>query len=71
LLFGFVHALNTVDYFHSRFDFGWSYGLQAVVEGLVFGALRAKTGSVWPGAITHGLVDVFARIPRLRLGAYG
>jgi len=54
LLFGFIHALNTVDYFHGRFDFGWSYGSEAFAEGILYGGIRAKTGSVLPGAITHG-----------------
>jgi len=65
LLFGLVHALNTVDYFHGRFDFGWSMGVQSIFVGLFFGCIRAKTGSVLPGAIIHGLSDVFARIPNL------
>ena len=65
LLFGLVHALNTVDYFHGRFDFGLWYGVQVFVEGLFFGLIRAKTGSVLPGAIMHGLSDVFARIPNI------
>ncbi|HWX22061.1 MAG TPA: CPBP family intramembrane glutamic endopeptidase [Candidatus Binatia bacterium] len=65
LLFGLVHALNTVDYFGGRFDFGWSYGLQNVFTGLFFGCIRARTGSVLPGAIVHGLQDAFARIPSL------
>jgi membrane protease YdiL (CAAX protease family) len=67
LLFGLIHSLNTVDYFQGRFDFGWSYGLEAFAEGILFGGIRAKTGSVLPGAITHGLLDVFARIPKLLL----
>ncbi len=60
LLFGLVHALNTVDYFHGRFDFGFSMGLQSVVVGLFYGLIRSKTGSVIPGAIMHGLSDIFA-----------
>lgn len=65
LLFGFIHALNTVDYFNGRFDFGWAYGAQNIFTGLFFGLLRARTGSVLPGAIVHGLQDTFARIPGL------
>jgi membrane protease YdiL (CAAX protease family) len=65
LLFGLIHALNTVDYFGGRFDFGWAYGVQNVFTGLFFGCLRAKTASVFPGAIVHGLNDAFARIPNL------
>lgn len=65
LLFGLIHALNTVDYFHGRFDFGWAYGLQNIATGLFYGCIRAKTGSVFPGAVIHGLTDAFARIPNL------
>jgi membrane protease YdiL (CAAX protease family) len=60
LFFGLVHALNTVDYFHGSFDFGWSMGLQSVVVGLFYGLVRSKTGSVIPGAVMHGLSDIFA-----------
>jgi membrane protease YdiL (CAAX protease family) len=65
LLFGLIHALNTVDYFGDRFDFAWAYGAQNVVTGLFYGCVRARTGSVLPGAIVHGLQDTFARIPNL------
>jgi len=68
LLFGFIHALNTVDYFHGRFDFGWSYGVEGCVQGLLFGCIRAKAGSVLPGAVTHGLLDAFARLPKVFFG---
>jgi CAAX protease family protein len=60
LLFGLVHALNTVDYFHGRFYFGWSMGLQSVVVGLFYGLIRSRTDSVIPAAIMHGLSDIFA-----------
>jgi CAAX protease family protein len=65
LMFGLIHALNTVDYFAGRFDFGWWYGVQNIFAGLFFGCVRAKTGSVLPGAILHSFEDVFARIPNL------
>ncbi len=65
LLFGFVHVLDTVDYFAGHFDFGWGYGVQNFFEGLFYGCVRAKTGSVLPGAIMHGFGDVFARISNL------
>lgn len=65
LLFGFLHALNTVDYFNGRFDFAWGYGIQSVFAGLYYGVLRERTGSVLAGAVTHGTVDVLARIPAL------
>lgn len=67
LLFGFVHALDSVDYFAGHFDFGWGYGAQTFFEGLFFGCLRAKTGSILPGAILHGFGDAFARIANLLL----
>jgi membrane protease YdiL (CAAX protease family) len=63
LFFALIHALNTVDYYHGKFDFGWWYGLQNLLTGLFFGLLRSRTGNVLPGAIVHGLQDVFARIP--------
>jgi membrane protease YdiL (CAAX protease family) len=65
LLFGFVHALNTVDYFHGRYDFGWRMGVQNIFSGLFYGLIRARTGSILPGAIEHGLSDVLARVPNL------
>jgi membrane protease YdiL (CAAX protease family) len=65
LLFGLVHALNTVDYFHGRYAFGWRTGLQSVFSGMFYGLIRARTGSVLPGAIEHGLSDVLVRIPEL------
>jgi uncharacterized protein len=65
LLFGFIHALNTVDYFHGRWHFAWGYGLQSVFVGLYYGVLRERTGGVWAGAVTHSIVDVLARLPGL------
>jgi membrane protease YdiL (CAAX protease family) len=65
LLFGFIHALNTVDYFAGRFDFAWRWMLTNFASGLFFGVLREKTRSILPGAIIHGLSDVLAQIPTL------
>jgi len=65
LLFGLVHALNTVDYFHGRFDWGWWFGAQSVCVGSFFGLCRTRTGSVLPGSVIHGIGDCFARIPNL------
>jgi len=65
LLFGLVHVLNPVDYFHGRFVFDWWWGVVTFILGLFFGCVRAKTGSVLPGAIMHGMLDAFARIPYL------
>jgi membrane protease YdiL (CAAX protease family) len=62
ILFGFVHALNTVDYYHGRFDFGWWFGAQSVATGIFFGLLRARLSSVWPAAVVHGLGDTLSRL---------
>src|SRR5262249_25915115 len=43
LLFGLVHALNTVDYFPGRYDFGWRMGIQSVFSGIFYGLLRSCT----------------------------
>lgn len=63
MLFGLVHALNTVDYFHGQFHFNWPLGFVECFEGAVFAIMREETGSVFPGAIAHGLGDVLTRIP--------
>jgi len=65
LLFGFIHALNTVDYFNGRFEFAWLWLGTNFVTGLFFGCLRERTGSVLPGAIIHGVQDVLAEVPGL------
>jgi membrane protease YdiL (CAAX protease family) len=69
VLFGLIHALNTVDYFSGRWDFGWWYGLGTTIVGLFYGYLRARTGRVWAGAVTHGLVDTYATVPGILLGS--
>jgi uncharacterized protein len=65
LLFGFIHALNTVDYFSGQFHFAWLWMLVNFFSGLFLGVLRERTGSVLPGAIVHGLGDVFGSLPAL------
>lgn len=65
LLFGFIHALNTVDYFAGRFHFAWLWMLVNSFAGLFLGVLRERSGSIFPGAIIHGLGDVFGSIPAL------
>jgi membrane protease YdiL (CAAX protease family) len=65
VLFGFIHVLNTVDYFGGRFDFAWSWWLPNFASGLFFGFLREKTKSVLAGSIIHGLLDVLASVPAL------
>jgi membrane protease YdiL (CAAX protease family) len=65
LLFGFIHVLNTVDYFTGRWDFAWWWGLPNFVSGLFYGCLRQKTGSIVAGGVHHGLADVMASVPAL------
>jgi membrane protease YdiL (CAAX protease family) len=65
LLFGFIHVLNTVDYFGGRWDFAWWWWLPNFVTGLLYGCLREKTGSILAGGVYHGLTDVLAEIPAL------
>jgi membrane protease YdiL (CAAX protease family) len=65
LLFGFIHALNRVDYFAGRFDFAWWWMVANFAAGLFHGLLREKTRSILPGAIIHGLSDVLAQAPTL------
>jgi membrane protease YdiL (CAAX protease family) len=65
LLFGFVHALNTVDYFAGRYTFAWGFGAATVGAGLLYGCLRESTGSVVAGAVAHAIVDVLVIVPGL------
>jgi membrane protease YdiL (CAAX protease family) len=65
LLFGFIHVLNTVDYFNGRWDFAWWWWLPAFVSGLFYGCLRESTNSIVAGSVHHGLTDVLARVPSL------
>lgn len=64
-LFGFIHVLNTVDYFGGRYEFAWWWWLPNFASGLFFGLLRERTGSILAGAVIHGLTDVAARVPAL------
>jgi membrane protease YdiL (CAAX protease family) len=68
VLFGFIHALNTVDYFGGRFAIAWLWMLTNCFSGLFYGCLRERTGSIMPGAVMHGLEDVLAIIPGLVRG---
>ena len=65
LLFGFIHALNTVDYFSGRFEFAWLWWGTNFCAGLFFGCLREGTGSVLPGVVVHSVQDVLAEVPGL------
>jgi len=66
LLFGFIHALNAVDYFQTRWTFAWTMGAAEVFAGIFLGAMHEKTGSVLPGAIAHGLGDVLPLVVVMR-----
>lgn len=63
LLFGLIHALNTVDYFGGTWTFRWWHALTTVAAP--YGFLREKTGSIVAPAILHGLVDVIGNAGRL------
>jgi membrane protease YdiL (CAAX protease family) len=65
LLFGFIHALNTVDYFSGEYDFAWLWMVVNFCSGLFYGVMRERTGSILAGAVVHGLEDVLGRIPPL------
>jgi len=49
--FGFAHI------FHAPFP-NWKYVFLATVAGLFYGRTWIKTGSLFPGAIVHALVDI-------------
>ena len=59
VIFGFSHIL------HAPFP-NWKYVLLATIAGLFYGRAWMKTGSIFPGAIVHALVDTiwFAFFPR-------
>lgn len=66
LLFGLVHALNTVDYFAGTWEFRWWHALATFAAP--YGFLREKTGSIVAPAILHGLIDVIGNTGRLVQG---
>src|SRR5262249_39610697 len=37
VLFGFLHALNSVDYFQGRFTFAWGFGVATIPMGVLYG----------------------------------
>jgi uncharacterized protein len=55
IIFGFSHI------FHAPFP-NWKYVLLASVAGLFYGRAWIKTGSLFPGAIVHALVDILWHI---------
>lgn len=55
LLFGLLHAFNSVDYFNGRFTFAWTLAGSTFLSALLFGLLREATGSIAPGIVLHFL----------------
>jgi uncharacterized protein len=53
--FGFAHI------FHAPFP-NWKYVFLAAIAGLFYGRTWIKTGSLFPGAIVHALVDILWHI---------
>ena len=51
VIFGFSHI------FHAPYP-NWKYVLLATIAGIFYGRAWIKTGSLLPGAIVHGCVDV-------------
>ncbi len=49
LLFGLVHVIPRRAF--------WTYPLFALLAGLLFGLLREGTGSVWPPALAHAVLN--------------
>ena len=68
LLFGFLHVLNSVDYFQGRFTFAWGFGVANVFTGLLYGSLRESAGSVVAPIVTHATLDVLVIIPAIISG---
>jgi membrane protease YdiL (CAAX protease family) len=68
LLFGFLHTLNSVDYFHDRFTFAWGFGVANIGTGLLYGCLRESTDTVVASIVTHAILDILVIIPGLIYG---
>jgi len=51
LIFGLSHI------FHAPYP-NWKYVLLASIAGLFYGHVWMRTGSLLPGALVHGLVDI-------------
>ena len=68
ILFGFLHALNSVDYFQGRFTFAWGFGIANICTGLLYGFLRESSGTVVAPVVTHATLDVLVIVPGLISG---
>lgn len=51
VIFGFSHILHTPAP-------NWKYVLLATIAGIFYGRAYMKTGSIFPGVLVHGLVDL-------------
>lgn len=51
VIFGFAHVM------HAPFP-NWKYVFLAMIAGLFYGHVWMKTGSLFPGALVHALVDI-------------
>lgn len=67
LLFGFLHTLNSVDYFNGRFTFAWGFGAAAIGAGLFYGCLREKTDSIVACVVAPALLDILVIMPGIIL----
>ncbi len=61
-LFGVVHLFNPMLLFHGRWEVSWSWGASAFLSGLVYGYCREKSGSVWAGAVLHGIAGAYSGV---------
>lgn len=57
LLFGLMHAFNTVDLARGQHTLAWGWTLFTVLGGVFFGLVREKTGGLLGCSLAHGLVD--------------
>jgi hypothetical protein len=57
-IFAVTHMLNTADIWAGDFNLAWWWGTFTFVEGLLFGLLSEKTGSVLTPGLLHGLEAV-------------
>lgn len=64
-LFGLVHAANPTLWYQGRFDFDARWGAATFASGLLlFGWLRARTASVWPAVVVHGVTGAASALLR-------
>ena len=57
-LFGFLHGLNTFNYYSAEYSFAWGWALITLLTGLAFGFIREIFGLL-TAIISHGLMNVW------------